>query len=90
MLRQREPGVRVDAVDLSLRDAQRTRTLRESGIDPDSAALASAVQERAAKMRAGHFPVRPLTCDHCDLDAACRLVALPTDPDENGGEVVRG
>ena len=33
--------------------------------------------------------VRPLDCDYCDLKPACRLVALPTDPDENGGEVPR-
>jgi RecB family exonuclease len=90
MLRQREPGARVDAGYVSLRDADRTRTLRQSGIDPDALPLEQGVQERVGKMRAGHFAVRPLTCDYCDLKALCRLVALPTDPDENGGEVSRG
>lgn len=89
MLRQRQPGARVDAGYLSLRDADRTRTLRESGIDPDTLPLAAGVRERVAKMRGGHFAVRPLTCDYCDLEPVCRLVALPTDPDENGGEVSR-
>jgi hypothetical protein len=41
-------------------------------------------------MRSGLFPVSPLTCDYCELKPACRLVALPTDPEENGGEVPRG
>jgi RecB family exonuclease len=89
MVRRREPGARVDAAYLSLRDARLTRTLRESGIDPDSLPLADAVQERVAKMRAGRFEVRPLSCDYCELKPACRLVALPTDPEENGGEVSR-
>jgi len=89
MMRRREPGARVDAAFLSLRDARLTRTLRESGIDPDSLPLADAVQERVAKMRAGRFEVRPLSCDYCELKPACRLVALPTDPEENGGEVSR-
>ena len=40
-------------------------------------------------MRDGLLEVRPLDCDYCDLKPACRLVALPTDPDENGGEVPR-
>ena len=90
MLRQREPGARVDAGYVSLRDADRTRTLRESGIDPDALPLAEGVLERAGKMRAGHFAVRPLTCDYCELKPLCRLVALPTDPEENGGVVSRG
>jgi ATP-dependent helicase/nuclease subunit B len=89
MLRQQAPGARVDAAYLSLRDAQRTRSLRGNGIDPEALPLAQAVQERVAKMRAGRFEVRPLTCDYCELKPICRLVALPTDPDENGGEVPR-
>jgi ATP-dependent helicase/nuclease subunit B len=89
LLRQREPSARVDAAYLSLRDAQLTRTLRENGVDPDALPLAQGVQERVARMRAGRFEVRPLTCDFCDLKPVCRLVALPTDPDENGGEVPR-
>lgn len=89
MVRRREPGARVDAGYLSLRDARLTRTLRESGVDPDSLPLADAVQERVTKMRAGRFEVRPLSCDYCELKPACRLVALPTDPEENGGEVPR-
>ena len=89
-VRQREPGARVDAGYLSLRDAEHTRTLRESGIDPDALPLAHGVAERVEKMRAGLFAVRPLNCDYCELKPACRLVALPTDPDENGGEAPRG
>src|SRR6266404_1773508 len=89
LLRQREPSARVDAAYLSLRDAQLTRTLRENGVDPDALPLAQGVQERVALMRAGRFEVRPITCDYCDLKPVCRLVALPTDPDENGGEVPR-
>ena len=52
--------------------------------------LADAIFERVDRMRSGAFPVRPLDCDYCDLKPVCRLVALPTDPDENGGELVRG
>src|SRR5467141_4992501 len=89
LLRQREPSARVDAAYLSLRDAQLTRTLRENGVDPDALPLAQGVQERVGRMRAGRFEVRPITCDYCDLKPVCRLVALPTDPDENGGEVPR-
>jgi hypothetical protein len=48
------------------------------------------VLERVSLMRRGHFEVRPLSCDYCDLKPLCRLVALPTDPEENGGEVSRG
>jgi hypothetical protein len=72
-----------------LKDAQRTKSLRANGIDLDALPLAQAVQERVAKMRAGRFEARPLSCDYCQLKPACRLVALPTDPDENGGEVPR-
>jgi RecB family exonuclease len=89
MLRQREPAARVDAAYFSLKDAQRTKSLRANGIDLDALPLAQAVQERVAKMRAGRFEARPLSCDYCQLKPACRLVALPTDPDENGGEVPR-
>jgi len=89
MLRRREPGTRVDAAYLSLRDAQRTRSLRASGIDLEALPIAQAVEERVARMRAGRFEARPLSCDHCPLEPACRLVALPTDPEENGGEVPR-
>jgi RecB family exonuclease len=51
--------------------------------------LADAVFQRVEAMRRGMFEVRPLDCAWCDLKPACRLVALPTDPDENGGEVPR-
>src|SRR2546426_4481874 len=85
MLRQREPSARVDAAYLSLKDARRTKTLRENGVDLEALPLAGAVQDRVERMRAGRFPVRPLSCDYCQLKPLCRLVALPTDPDENGG-----
>jgi hypothetical protein len=103
LLRQREPQARVDAQYVSLRSARRTPTLAEANfdvealleLDPtrratlDKPNLANAVFERVGKMRAGLFEVRPLDCDFCDLKPACRLVALPTDPEENGGEVPR-
>src|SRR5438132_324944 len=89
MLRQREPSARVDAAYFSLKDARRTKTLRENGVDLETLPLAGAVQDRVERMRAGRFPVRPLSCDYCQLKPLCRLVALPTDPDENGGEVPR-
>ena len=97
VLRQREPGVRVDAAYISLQTGERTATLRKAaardGLDVDALLereLPKAVFERAGEMRKGFFEVRPLSCDFCDLKPACRLVALPTDPDENGGEVSRG
>ena len=89
MVRRREPGARVDAAYFSLRDAQRTKSLRANAVDPDALPIASAVEQRVARMRAGRFEARPLSCDYCELEPACRLVALPTDPDENGGEVPR-
>jgi len=58
-------------------------------VDPAALPLLEAVQDRVARMRAGQFAARPLTCDYCELKPACRLVALPTDPEENGGEVPR-
>jgi RecB family exonuclease len=97
VLLQREPGVRVDAAYLSLQTGERTATLRKAaakdGVDIDAllgSALPRAVFERVGEMRRGFFEVRPLSCDYCDLKPACRLVALPTDPDENGGQVSRG
>lgn len=93
VLRQRAPQSRVDAAYVSLKDARRTSQLSEAkGVDLEALLardLPQAVAERAAKMRAGRFEARPLSCDFCDLLPACRLVALPTDPDENGGEAPR-
>lgn len=107
LLRQRHPGAKVDALYLSLKDAERTWPLSKSidldallETDPSRRAglrqkvppppnFADAVFERVDRMRSGLFPVKPLSCEFCDLKPACRLVALPTDPDENGGEVPR-
>jgi len=112
LLRQREPGARVDAAYVSLKDAKRTRQLRsvlaedEIAVDellemdparraglrtqePRPENLADEVHARVARMRAGRFRVLSLDCDYCDLKGACRVVALPTDPEENGGEVTR-
>jgi len=47
--------------------------------------LADQVWARVGKMRQGLFPVQPLSCDFCELKSACRIVALPADPEENGG-----
>ena len=47
--------------------------------------LADQVWSRVDKMRRGLFPVQPLSCDFCELKPACRIVALPADPEENGG-----
>jgi len=48
------------------------------------------VWKAVQKQRGGLFPVDPISCDYCDLQPTCRLVALPTDPEENGSEVRRG
>jgi ATP-dependent helicase/DNAse subunit B len=85
-LRKSRDGIDVDAL-LELDPARRAGLRARTPAPPN---LADAVVERAGKMRAGFFEVRPLTCDYCPLKPACRLVALPTDPDENGGEVSRG
>jgi len=92
---------------ISLRDAERSATLREATakavdfdalleMDPGRRAelrrlpgpplnLADEVWARVGKMRQGLFPVQPLSCDFCELKPACRIVALPPDPEENGG-----
>lgn len=106
LLRQREPRSAIDAAYVSLRDAERSRTLRESTgqsvdfdslleMDPvrrarlrDVAApplnLADEVWGRVTRMRQGDFTIQPLSCDFCELKPACRIVALPPDPEENG------
>jgi RecB family exonuclease len=91
-VRQREPAARVDAAYLSLRTGEQTSTLRKAaardGVDVDALLgdeLPRVVFARVGEMRRGFFEVRPLSCDFCDLKPACRLVALPTDPEENGG-----
>jgi hypothetical protein len=68
-------------------DPARRAELRAQAMPPPN--LADAAHEHVGRMRKGRFEVRPLTCDYCDLEPACRLVSLPTDPDENGGEVAR-
>jgi hypothetical protein len=112
LLHQREPGSAVDAFYISLSDAERSRTLRQTlngsvdfgallEMDPSRRAelretrgappnLADAVWTRVREMRSGLFPVQPLSCDFCELKPACRIVALPVDPEENGNEAVRG
>jgi RecB family exonuclease len=112
LVRQQEPRSAVDALYVSVRDADRTATLGEKSagagdldtlldMDPARRArlradpgpplnLADEVWTRVRAMRSGLFPVSPLSCDYCELKPACRLVALPTDPEENGGEVPRG
>ena len=106
LLRQREPRTVIDAVYVSLRDAERSRTLREATgqavdfeslleMDPVRRAtlrtiaapplnLADEVWGRVTKMRRGIFTIQPLSCDFCELKPACRIVALPPDPEENG------
>ncbi|HWE22350.1 MAG TPA: PD-(D/E)XK nuclease family protein, partial [Myxococcales bacterium] len=106
LLRQREPRSAIDAVYVSLRDAERSRTLRDATaqavdfealleMDPVRRAklrtaaapplnLADAVWERIANMRQGRFTIQPLSCDFCELKPACRIVALPPEPEENG------
>ncbi len=110
LLRQREPASNVDAAYISLRDAERSATLRDATakavdfgalleMDPTRRAelrrrpgpplnLADEVWARVGKMRQGLFPVQPLSCDFCELKPACRIVALPPDPEENGGAPV--
>ncbi len=57
--------------------------------DPAPVNLADEVHARIARMRSGRFRVLSLDCNYCDLKGCCRVVALPTDPEENGGEVAR-
>ena len=52
--------------------------------------LADEVWKIVHGQRSGTFAVDPITCDYCDLQPTCRLVALPTDPEENGSEVPHG
>ena len=61
-------------------DPARRQLLRERVPPPPN--LADAVWERVDQMRAGHFPVAPLSCEFCDLTAICRIVALPAEEDE--------
>ena len=76
-VRQHFPEARVEARYLSIRDAALTAPF------PDvHDSLAGAVQRHVDAMRAGTFPAKPLTCDFCDLNPACRLVALPVEPEE--------
>jgi ATP-dependent helicase/DNAse subunit B len=98
LLHERDPSAAVDAQYVSLKDAKRTPPLGKAAkvdlnalleLDParreevrDRPNLASAVLAQAERMRRGAFEVRPLTCDYCDLKPLCRLVSLPTDPDE--------
>ena len=112
LLQQREPGRRIDAGYISLKEAKRTRRLRgmlgDDGIELDALLemdparrallraqepvppnLADDVHARISRMRSGRFRVLSLNCDYCDLKTCCRVVALPTDPEENGGEVPR-
>ena len=106
LLRQREPRSAIDAVYVSLRDAERSRTLRDATaqavdfdvlleMDPVRRAklrsatppplnLADEIWERVTRMRQGLFTIQPRSCDFCELKSACRIVALPPDPEENG------
>ncbi|HEY2027934.1 MAG TPA: PD-(D/E)XK nuclease family protein [Myxococcales bacterium] len=98
LLQQRDPSAAVDAQYVSLKDAARTAPLSKAAkVDLDALLeldyerrlelhekpnLANAVLAQAERMRAGTFEARPLTCDYCDLKPLCRLVSLPTDPEE--------
>jgi ATP-dependent helicase/nuclease subunit B len=106
LLRQREPRSAIDAVYVSLRDAERSKTLREATaqavdfdalleMDPVRRAklrtatppplnLADEIWGRVTRMRQGLFTIQPISCDFCELKPACRIVALPPDPEENG------
>ena len=61
-------------------DPARRQRLREQVPPPPN--LADAVWQQVDQMRAGRFPVAPLSCEHCDLAAICRIVALPAEEDE--------
>ncbi|MFL5399078.1 MAG: PD-(D/E)XK nuclease family protein [Myxococcales bacterium] len=79
-------GVDLDRL-LELDPARRARIREEAGPPLN---LADEVWKAVQKQRGGLFPVDPISCDYCDLQPTCRLVALPTDPEENGSEVRRG
>jgi RecB family exonuclease len=74
----RKAGVDPDAL-LALDPAERRRLRAQT---PPPLNLADRVWDRVSAMRAGRFPIAPITCEHCDLGAVCRIVALPVEDDE--------
>jgi hypothetical protein len=75
-------GQVVDIDALLEMDPARRAELRKAAEPPLN--LADEVWRRVAQMREGLFTVQPLSCDFCELKPACRIVALPADPEENG------
>ena len=75
-------GQVVDFDALLEMDPTRRAELRNVAAPPLN--LADQVWGRVAKMREGFFTIQPLSCDFCELKPACRIVALPPDPEENG------
>jgi len=78
----------IDFAGLLEMDPARRAELRAQPGQPLN--LADEVWARVGKMRSGLFTVQPISCDFCELKPACRIVALPVDPEENGNEVTRG
>ena len=87
-LGEKTAGVSVDLGHLLEMDPAARARLRETEGAPLN--LADEVWKNVHKQRGGTFAVDPINCDYCDLQPTCRLVALPTDPEENGSEVPHG
>jgi len=87
-LGEKTAGVSVDLGHLLQMDPAARSRLRQEASPPLN--LADEVWKIVHKERDGTFAVDPITCDYCDLKPTCRLVALPTDPEENGSEVPHG
>ena len=87
-LGEKTAGEQVDLDRLLEVDPAARARIREEAGPPLN--LADEVWRLVHKQRGGTFAVDPITCDYCDLQPTCRLVALPTDPEENGSEVPHG
>jgi ATP-dependent helicase/DNAse subunit B len=87
-LGEKTAGGQIDLVRLLEVDPLARARIREEVGPPLN--LADEVWRLVHKQRGGTFAVDPITCDYCDLQPTCRLVALPTDPEENGSEVPHG
>jgi hypothetical protein len=71
---------RIDAEALLELDPSRRAQLRQRVPPPLN--LADRVWEHVGRMRAGAFPVAPLSCERCELGPVCRIVAVPVEEDE--------
>jgi RecB family exonuclease len=70
-------GKTIDAVYVSLRDTQRSKTLSQATggatAEQVSERLEQSVREISSRVREGRFPITPRTCIGCHLQPACRI-----------------